>query len=250
MRLCSFDIETATITPDNDDPHKYRPLGICVAATQLVDTSLGVLGIRPALEWHAPVYSPDEMIAPKMDPVSINILIGYLQGAWEDGWVPLTWNGLGFDFDILAEEAADQRGRALCAHLALYHYDMAFHMLCSKGFMIGMQAAALGLGLHGKSDGMHGDLAPKLWAESRASQDKVVAYVKQDVQTTSEIALKLIETHKLPWTSQKGRRNEWPVPELLNVQEALALPEPDTSWMTNPRQRESYYRWTKQYREG
>lgn len=246
MKLCSFDIETATVTPDDEDPHKFRPLGICVAATQLVDTELGQLGIYPALSWHR-YKDTDSLYPSKLEPVEVQILVDYLYGAWQEGYVPLTWNGLGFDFDIMAEESFDQESAALCANMALHHYDMAFQMLCDKGFMVGMQAAALGLGLHGKSEGMHGDLAPKLWAQSRADQDKVIDYVKQDVQTTSEIALRLMETKALTWTSKSGRPNRWPVAKLLTVSEALQTPEPDTSWMSQPRTRVSCLKWTEKY---
>ncbi len=253
MKFISFDIETATITPDNDDPHKYRPLGICCAATQLVDTDLGELGIQPPVGW---CNFSDNSVSPdsdpyglKMTPFQVQGLVQYLLDMKAGGWIPLTWNGLGFDFDILAEEARDQRVGLYCVGLAVDHYDIAFQMLCDKGFMIGMQAAALGLELPGKSEGMHGDLAPKLWAQSRADQDKVLAYCKQDVQTTSEIALKAIEYKRIPWTSKAGRPNTWLIksPGLLTVRESLGLPLPDTAWMSEPRSRKSYYEWTSKY---
>lgn len=251
MKFCSFDIETATLTPDNEDPHKYRPLGIACAATQLVDTDLGALGIQEPVAWfYTSDGAPDPDIAmfgPKMSVRQTVELVDYLFKQWfVDGYAPLTWNGLGFDFDILAEES--NKGW-LCSQLALYHYDMAFQMLCDKGYMIGMQAAALGLGLHGKSEGMHGDLAPVLWAKSRADQEGVLEYVKQDVQTTSEIALRIIETSRLSWISKAGKPQTWQVEKLLDVQEALKLPKPDTKWMTSPRTRESCYRWTEKYLE-
>lgn len=257
MKFCSFDIETGTLTPNNENPNKYRPLGIACAATQLVDTDLGPLGIHPAIAWaNFSDNSPDpdtEMYGPKMSAWQVCGIVEYLASVAHDGYVPLTWNGFGFDFDILAEETFEDGHARLAAQLALSHYDMAFQMLCSKGYMVGMQAAAQGMGLKGKEhlhgdegDG-HGELAPVLWAKSRAFQDQVLTYVKQDVQTTSEIAINLIERRELHWMSKSGRPNVWRVNALLNVQECLRLPLPDTSWMSDPRQRSSYYHWLDRY---
>ena len=43
----------------------------------------------------------------------------------------LTWNGLGFDFDVLAEEADSH---ALCKQCALGHVVLMFHFVCVQGF--------------------------------------------------------------------------------------------------------------------
>jgi hypothetical protein len=42
----------------------------------------------------------------------------------------VTWNGTGFDFDILAEESGML---AECKGLAVNHVDMMFHVLCRLG---------------------------------------------------------------------------------------------------------------------
>lgn len=251
MKFCSFDIETATLTPDGDDPHKYRPLGIACAATQLVDTDLGQLGIHrpiPWASWSDGAPDPDvEMYGLRMTPGQLGGLVDYLVGVAHNGFMPLTWNGLGFDFDILAEEVFDKQIGREVARLAMSQYDIAFQMLCDKGYMIGMQAAAKGMGLAGKSEGMHGDLAPVLWAKSRADQDHVLDYVERDVQTTSELAIAISERHQLSWISKTGRPHTWQVGRLLNVIDSLARPLPDTSWMTSPRTRESCHSWTAKY---
>lgn len=188
-----------------------------------------------------------------MNADQVRGMVEYLHYKTAEGWIPLTWNGLSFDFDILAEESMSDEHQVSCVNMARKHYDLAFQMLCDKGFMVGMQAAAKGMGLAGKNklesvdvDG-HGELAPVLWAKSRADQDKVLSYVEQDVQTTSEIALEILDKKVLRWTSKAGKPRTWDVKKLLTVQEALKLPLPDTSWMSAPRTRESCYAWTKQY---
>lgn len=241
MQYISFDIETATITPESDDPHKYRPLGICCAATQMFE--VGGRTFNPVAWCGVP---NQELVAPRqMDKYEVRMLIDYLADAMAQDYIPLSWNGLGFDFDILAEEADSVYYANRCANIAMSHVDMAFQMLCEKGYMIGMQAAALGLKLKGKSEGMHGDLAPKLWAEGKEGQDKVLSYVKQDVQTTTDIMLRTIATGRIDWTSKSGKSQYWRVPNWLVVAECLNLPEPDTSWMTTPRTREYCLAWTK-----
>ena len=57
------------------------------------------------------------------------------------GFTIVTWNGLGFDFDVLAEESGLPRE---CAETGLDHVDMMFHVLCKLGHPLGLDAAARG----------------------------------------------------------------------------------------------------------
>lgn len=248
MKFCSFDIETATVTPENSDPHQYRPLGICCAATQLFEVDEhGIVQHRnPVRVWHA-YEKCDGMYAHHMGVSDVMELADYLAGMADEGYFPLGWNSLGFDFDILAEECFDpDYGRRL-AHLALMHFDPAFQMLCEKGYMIGMQAAALGLGLPGKLAGMHGDLAPVLWAKSPADQATVLDYVSQDVVTTTDILIQSTKQGRITWISKAGRPQSYAFKIWLPVEECIDLPEVDTSWMSQPRTRQSCYNWTQKY---
>ena len=70
-----------------------------------------------------------------------------------------------------------------CRSLAKSHVDMMFHVLCQLGHGVGLDAAAKGMGLAGKSKGMSGAVAPVLWAEGR--REEVLQYVAQDVRTTT-----------------------------------------------------------------
>lgn len=54
-------------------------------------------------------------------------LVNYLEKEVECGYTIVTWNGLGFDFDILAEESGMLEK---CRRLANNHVDMMFHALC------------------------------------------------------------------------------------------------------------------------
>ena len=69
-------------------------------------------------------------------------LVKYLSKQVTAGYTILTWNGIRFDFDILAEESGMH---AKCKLLALGHVDMMFHVLCQLGFGVSLNAAARGM---------------------------------------------------------------------------------------------------------
>jgi hypothetical protein len=230
-RYLAFDIETAKDVPGEDfNWRPHRPLGISCAAT-LASESDG------ARLWHG--KSPDGTPAPRMTRDDVAGLVQYLAKMAADGFTILTWNGLGFDFDILAEESAVP---AACHECALAHVDMMFHIVCSLGYPVALDKAAQGMGLPGKPAGMSGVKAPKLWAEGR-HQD-VLDYVAQDVRTAMQIAQAADKLRRFEWITRKGTKSRMPLPSgWLTVRDALKLPEPDTSWMSNPVKRRSFIAW-------
>lgn len=233
----AFDIEITEPFPSEGDWRTARPLGISCAATL---DSLGELR-----HWHGPQGS-DGRLASRMAPAGCQGLARELL-RWHAKGIPIvTWNGLGFDFDILVEECGEFPERRLVVDLALHHVDIAFAMLCHKGFMVGLEAAAKGMGLRGKTPGMRAELAPIKWAQGRAEQEQVLRYVAQDVRTTADVYLAVLLRGRLDWISRSGRPNSWPLPgrRLPNVSRALRLPQPDTSWMSKPWPRSRFYGWT------
>ncbi len=163
----------------------------------------------------------------------------YLATQVENGYTIATWNGLGFDFDILAEES----GMLVeCRMLAIGHVDMIFHVLCELGYGVGLDAAAKGMRLAGKSKGMSGELAPVLWAEGR--REEVLKYVAQDVKTTLGLATTCEAAGTMRWFARSGKLRSMALPKgWLSVEAARRLPEPDTSWMTDPLSRKSVMAW-------
>ena len=151
-KYLAFDIETAKVVPENETNWKsHRPLGISCAATLLADSNELVL-------WHG---------ADTMNQEQAGELVHYLATRVENGYTIVTWNGLSFDFDILAEESGML---AECRNLAVDHVDMMFHVLCRLGFGVGLDAAARGMGIPGKPEGMSGAMAPVLWADGEAGR--------------------------------------------------------------------------------
>jgi len=230
-RYVAFDIETARILPDEvTDILAHRPLGVACAAAYLGDS--GETRI-----WHGRDSSGNP--TPRMTPAEVQTLVSDLARFVEQGYTLLTWNGLGFDFDVLAEESGRTNE---CAELAVYHVDALFHAVCTLGYPVSLQKASEGMNLPGKLDGMSGSDAPRAWSEGRYPD--VLRYVAQDVRATFELAVACEKRKELAWITRRGTRRYLPLREgWLTVEEARLLPVPDTSWMSDPPKRERYTGW-------
>ncbi|MGA2061308.1 MAG: ribonuclease H-like domain-containing protein [Thermoguttaceae bacterium] len=232
-KYLAFDIETAKDIPEADfNWRPYRPLGIACAAALKCD-------VKEPLLWHG--KNTDGTPAKQMSQAEAGNVVSELLKLVEQGYTLLTWNGLAFDLDILAEESA---AWAECKDLALNHVDMMFHVFCDRGFPVALDKAAEALKIPGKTHGMSGLLAPRLWAKGQY-QD-VLDYVTQDVRITLEIAQKCDQTRKFQWLTRKGTKNTMDLPHgWLTVRDAQRLPEPDTSWMDSPIPRHQFTHWLK-----
>lgn len=232
-RYLAFDIETAKVTADSDGALlDQRPLGISCAAAWAADSG-------ESFTWHgvdaagkpAPQLSRDEAAA----------LVADLTRHVADGYTLVTWNGLGFDLDVLAEESGQ---REACVALALDHVDMMFQVVCSQGHFLSLQKAAEGMDLPGKLSGVSGAEVPRLWADGE--HERVLAYNVQDVAVTAQLAVAGDAAGGLTWLTRKGTRARMALAAgWLPVRQALALPEPDTSWMSDPPRRETMLAWTR-----
>lgn len=233
----SFDLEIAALIPDDStDWKQFRPLGItCYALACVSDDGTIVADAGRGMDSETPY-------APRMQQWECAQLVYQLMRQVEKGYTLLTWNGLGFDWDILAEESGMH---SECVELAMNSVDTMLHFFCEKGFPVGLDAVARGLGLQGKTPGMDGAKAPQLWHDGQ--YDKVLEYCQQDVRTTLEVALAVEQRHELRWITQKGRLNGIPISRWLTAREALGLPLPNTSWMTGDRlTREKITAWMTQ----
>ena len=236
----AFDIET--VEPAPNDYSSYD-LGITCAATYTNDGSLKI--------WHGK-EQPDGRYADRMDEDDIFALV---QELCRDQ-IPVSFNGLGFDFRVIHEAVESPSTKKIVRHLAIHHIDMAFNMLCDKGYMIGLAAMAEGLGLPGKTEGMDGLRAIDMWKGTRAEQSLVLEYVGQDARATAYAYEALVQQGQVYWTTKKGARARYPweprfveksfdqTTRLQLVVEANDTPEPDTSWMTSPLPRSKFIEWT------
>jgi hypothetical protein len=227
-RYLALDIETAKL-PEGDW-RSCRPLGISCAATLPGDSREPVL-------WHG-----DDRVRPadRMSREEAAALVRYLSEKVAQGYTLFTWNGVGFDLDVLAEESGLFE---TCRTLALAHVDLMFHVLCRLGYGVSLDAAARGMDIAGKLEGIKGADAPVLWAEGR--REEVLRYVGQDVRTTLDLARACEGCGELRWVARSGRLRRMTLREgWLTVREALELPLPDTSWMDEPWPRERFTGWT------
>ena len=228
----AFDIETASMV-EGDDWRTCRPLGITCAAALASNNPE-----RPII-WHG--MTPEGTPSNRMTEDEAKTLVGDLQTYAKQGYTLLTWNGAGFDFDVLAEEAD---AYPTCRHLANNHVDMMFQVLCDKGFPIGIDNAAKAMQIAGKPEGMSGALAPQLWADKQFQT--VLDYVVQDVRIALQLAEQAEQAQALRWMTRRGQIRTFDLPKgWFTVAEAITLPEPDTSWMTNPLSRQTVLQWMR-----
>ena len=229
QRFVGFDLETAKPFPEGSDWRDHRPLGITCAAIWQGEERSDV--------WH----SKDAEGRPldRMTREDAASLVKRLVALTDMGYTLVTWNGLGFDFDVLAEESGRLDD---CVRLAKEHVDMMVHLFCVKGYPVGLAAAAEYVGIAGKFEGMSGVDAVQLWAGGE--HDKVLKYVRQDARITAMLARAAEDVGEIGWISKTGRKQELKIPSgWLSVEDALALPEPDTSWMTDPLRRDGFTGW-------
>lgn len=236
MGMC---LECTTIDPLHkfrSDWKNHRPLGITCAATfERVSAPLQFIN-KPMTAWVD--YEHD----------AVDIVNGLIN-LTNDGYEIVTWNGLSFDFDVLAEESGMYKE---CAELALNHVDLMFIVVTLRGHFLGLDKAAKGVGIKGKlhevtlSDGtiledMSGARAPELW--KAGEYQAVLDYLADDVRSTLELAEWVRDNKKIRWTSEKGYEQVIHVPKLYTVKECLDLNPILPKWVTNPVSKKSMMEW-------
>lgn len=220
-RLLAFDLEIAKEIPEGEtDWIAHRPLGISCAA--ITADNYGAV-------WHG---------KPQLNEWQCREIVGHLLECFEQGYRIVGWNSLSFDFLVLAEESGRSEE---CKFLAANHLDMMFQIFCLRGHVLGLDKAARGMRLTGKMEGMHGALAPELW--TAGEYQKVLDYLSQDVQITLELAKAVEYLGFLRWRSNSGKWVRQPIAHWQTVLECLEIPQPDTSWMTDPWPRSKFTGW-------
>ena len=231
MKLISFDLEISKILPEfSGNLFEYAPLGISCAA----------VAHEKVRFWSS---------IPQLSKEESQKLVRDLTEYASDGYTFVTWNGCGFDFRLLAQESGMFEE---CGEMALNHVDLMLLVTFKKGWFLGLDKALKGAGIAGKvhelelKNGemlhdMNGGMAPQLWADGE--HDAVLTYLRGDVEQTLALAENVAETRKISWTSGRGKPQSVSVPRLMTVQECFDIREPDTSWMSNPPQREDFVRW-------
>jgi len=232
-KYLAFDIEIAKLLPEGaQDWFAHRPLGITCAATLASDSDELQL-------WYG--LTGDGQPANRMNRPEVAELIRFLGKKAAEGYSILTWNGLSFDFRVLADETGEfERLRATGPQP---HRHDAPRLLpawlshrsrpCSQGGGPGGQTAG-----HGRRAGspLLGRGKAPGGARLRGPRRTHHARPGPPLRGTRLLALDHAQ-----WPAE----DDAPTRGWLSVQEALALPEPDTSWMSNPWPRSKFTAWTE-----
>ena len=226
MNYLVFDLETelqsGSLNLDRRIP------GITIAATLASDGA-------PRL-WYEQAED-DRATGSVLSTETASTLVSYLLDAAKTGQSIVTWNGAGFDFRVLARASGQT---ADCVDLAWAQIDLMFWLHCVKGFSVGLAKAAQAVGT-GKTPGITGADAPRLWAAGQYEQIK--GYVAQDVRALAAVYEAAVQRSKLSWVNSAGRVSSAPG-RALSVRDAFKLPLPDTSWMKRPPwPREKFVGW-------
>lgn len=230
--MIGFDIEIADVfdlAPD-EDLDSRGPFRIAVAAIH--DASDGSSRV-----WHA--VTPSGAPGGELSPTMAREVLEHLRSVQRAGRRVVAWNGLSFDLKWMGHAAGD---RALAAEVAEGLVDPMFHVFCLKGYPISLQAAADGMAIGAKKL-MDGKDAPLEW--QRGNCQRVLDYVVEDCRITTAVARAIEDKRCVRWRTRRGTMSDVPIPKLLTVAEARQLPDPDTSWMSNPIPRARFVGWLK-----
>lgn len=227
-KYLALDLEISTPIPDGaQDWKQYRPFGVACVVTKGSDH-------RYPLMWFQPGFGKQMAVTMLMQ------LALYLDTMIRKGYTVVTFNGCGFDFDVLQEEYPGGAWHKL----AMRHVDLFFHIFCVKGYSRGLDTLARGAGLPGKPSGIDGAKAPQMWLDGR--HHEVLDYCAGDVEMTLALT-QMGEQHGcLVWDARSGGSDSVDLSDgWLTVEQAMRLPEPDTSWMTNPWKRSKFTGWIR-----
>ena len=195
--------------------------------------------------------------APKpMSRETAKQLVLEMMNHYKNGIIPLTHNGLSFDFKLLAFYSGMIEE---CARLALNHIDTMFLVTCYKGYYIGLDTLLSGMEVEQKlhevilNDGSSlnnftGRLAPEMWRKGECNAVK--KYLAQDVISLMKLAQAIESKSKITWFSNSGKPQVlWT--KLLPVKECFKIFPPNVSWMTDPPKRKDFVVWipTEIFRE-
>ncbi len=229
MKPLAFDIEISNVFDlgPGEDINKYAPFDVAVAATQIA-------GGEHRL-WFSP--GPDDKPLLNLERRHARELLEYLEQMQGEGYAVCAWNGLGFDLRWVARAADDV---ATASRVARAMYDPMFQFFKLKGFPVGLDAVARGLGIGMKKTMAAAD-APREW--QAGNHQRVCDYVLGDVRMTLEVVSAIVRKRQIAWITQRGKRSAVPLPRLRTVEDCMCDPMPDQSWMSTPIPQEKFTHW-------
>lgn len=226
-RFAAFDVEMVVPQPGEQ---RTGPLLVACAAVWTSDLPKPVL-------WYGTASQGGKK--PHMNRAEVRSFLRYLGELTSRGYTLLSWNSMGFDWDLLATQSLDRRS---CRQLALGHIDMLFHVVCVRGHRLSLQRAARGMRVASHHTQIGGTVAQQLWAEGHYVS--ALGQLSQDVRITLELATKCEKEQELRWESQSGHPASMKLPDgWLTVEEARRLAPPDVAGLQRPVSRVSLVAW-------
>jgi hypothetical protein len=241
MQMAFWDTETAyptweqlelyrRVDEENDtyyDIWGTWPFGIgLITMTTLVNPT-PVAWYQPALEGEPHWPLPLNMV---------NVFIDKLIIMQQAGYKLFTWNGTGFDYQLLARLT----GRYTeCRYLCEQSYDLCFQAGCMQGYPVGLGAVAKGFGLAEKE--LLGASAPLLWVTDE--WEKVVEYGKMDAVRTRDVTLAVMKHRGICWITRRGGQSFLPIHKILTVSQCLNLIRKYPEWIDHPFDPEETVKW-------
>ncbi len=187
---------------------------------------------------------PDGSIAARLGVEDAGRLLDELYGHMSRGALIVTWGGTAVDFRALhgaLQGDADRQSR--CVELARQHIDIPIASATDFGGMIGLDAAARGMG-QGRKSHQLSLAAPSLWSEGRRRE--VLQHVGRDSELTLRVYIATMTRAppSLHWQARSGRWRTWWCAtvadaahggmRLRNVAECLAVPLPRVPFQVPP----------------
>ena len=125
------------------------------------------------------------------------------------GAIVVTWGGCAVDFKALYSALKnDPLRQDQCKQIVRSHVDMTIASVTDMGMMMGLDAAARGMGQGQKCNSTSKD-SPRLWAASKNFQ--VLEHVRNDAVLTYKVYLAVVNvpTPSLTWMTKRGKPRTW-----------------------------------------
>lgn len=183
-------------------------------------------------------------IAHRLSVEDAGLLLDELYAHMGRGALIVTWGGTAVDFRALHGALhGDVERQRRCIELAHQHIDIPIASATDFGGMIGLDAAARGMGAGRKSHQLS-LAAPSLWSEGRRRE--VLQHVGRDAELTLRVYMATMsrEPPSLHWQARSGRWRTWWCStvddtahggvRLRNVDECVRVPLPYVPYQVPP----------------
>lgn len=179
-------------------------------------------------------------------------VVSFMAELADRGFVFSAHNGGRFDWPVIYRASGNL---GIVKALALDSLDLALYVHTKKGYQIGLDTLAAGLGLEGKkhtvvlTDGTEieitGALAPILWLQGEKSA--VLEYLEPDCRAARDTARYAMENNAIFWSSVKGKAQSAEMSFEPTIRNCMANEKKSApSWMTGFRPTAELVGWLKE----